>query len=132
MRLRCTLFLSALILSGCASQSSGDRVSINPPVLTADLQAARSYGDVAELKRRYASKVTVTIAKALELYVPADYTVFPESGIDLSRTLVLDRGRTWSDALPDALYAAGIEMDVDPKQKTIRLKTMSGSLDSKG
>jgi hypothetical protein len=131
MHLRCTFFLSALILSGCASQLSGDRISINSPVLTSDLQAARSYGDVAELKRRYASKVSITIAKALELYVPADYAVFPEPGIDLSRNVVLDRSRTWSDALPAALSAQGIEMNVESGEKKIRLKTISTSPDSK-
>jgi hypothetical protein len=126
MQFRYSLPLTVLALSVCvvnpAAVAGGlDRVPVNTPALMADLQAVRTAAEMRTLQDRHAMQVTLTVAKALELYVPASFAVFPEAGIDLSRTLQLDRSRTWSDALPAALRSAGIDARLDPANKTIHL-----------
>lgn len=114
------------LLAGCAENpvwkaNEHERFPVNAPALTADLQAIRSAGDFRTVQNRYARSVSLTVMKALETYVPTEYTVFPDPGVDLSRPLLLDRSRTWFDALPAALRGAGIETKLDPVNKTIRL-----------
>jgi hypothetical protein len=131
----CTLLPVALAacVSAPGKPDGRDRVPVNTPALSADLQAVRSAGDFRTVQNRYARSVSLTVAKALESYVPSDYAVFPEPGIDLARPLLLDRSRTWHEALPAALHGAGIDTKLDPVHKTIRLtplKTMIPTADS--
>lgn len=99
-----------------------ERVSLNTPALMAQLQAARTAQEMSDLHDSYSRVVTLTVAKVLELHVPGDYSVYPEAGVDLSRSLVFNRTRNWLDALPDALRSAGIDMVLDADKKTITLK----------
>lgn len=89
--------------------------------MTAELSAVRSTEELSALQERYSRAVSITVAKVLELHVPAGYTVFPHSEIDLGRTIFFDKSRNWSTALPNALSSIGVEMTLDAKNKSIRL-----------
>lgn len=73
------------------------------------------------LYERQAGTVSVTLLKALESHVPADYIVLPDAKMDLDRSISFDRAHDWSIALPAALDDIDIDMSLDPKQKIIRL-----------
>lgn len=66
--------------------------------------------------------VSISVATALASYAPADYSVYPQPEIDLSRPILFDRSRNWRDALSDALRVADIRMTIDADSKKIVLK----------
>lgn len=68
------------------------------------------------------STVRISVAKALESYAPAEYTVYPQPEVDLSRPILFDRSRNWRDALSDALRVTDIGMAIDADGKKILLK----------
>lgn len=120
---------AVLALCGCASRGprldlGAARVAVNTPGTIADLQSVRSRADFADLERRYAAPAPMTVMSALESYLPADYTVLPEAGVDLGRELQLERSLHWTAALPKALARIGVRADVDENGKTVRLRNI--------
>lgn len=129
MQKRLVITCVLLALCGCANRSirldaDGARLAVNTPGTIADLQSVHSRAEYAELRRRYAIPAPMTVINALESYVPADYTILPDAGVDLGRELQLERSQHWTLALPTALARIGIQAQFDENRKTVRLRNI--------
>lgn len=64
----------------------------------------------------------LTVARILEKYVPAEFTVFADEAVNMNATTAFDRSQSWTEALGKALLAAGINSTVNLSKKLIVLK----------
>lgn len=126
------------LLSGCAQMASllpqgnpETRVAVNVPALAGELQAARTAGDLRAVESRLSLPLTLSLARALETYVPAEYQVYTEPGQDLGQMVAYDRSRAWPQAMAKAMAAAGLVMELDGQRKTVRLHAGKGDASAK-
>jgi len=122
------------LLGGCAQLATllpqgnpESRVAVNVPALSGELQAARSAGDLRAVESRLSLPLKLSLGRALETYVPAEYQVYTEPGLDLGQTVAYDRSRAWPQAMARAVSAAGLVIQLDGERKTIRLHAANGA-----
>lgn len=118
--------LLSVPLAGCAllappNPIEAERVMVNAPSVVAELQAARLPEQLIQFPRR-APVVELSAMQVLEDFVPADYKVFPDPAIDLSKVVRYDSSRSWTDSMARAFADAGIHISVDAAEKSIRLE----------
>lgn len=93
---------------------------VNTPGVIAELQAARLPEQLNQFPRR-APVVELSVMQVLEDFVPADYKVFPDPAIDLSKVVRYDSSRSWTDSMARAFADADIRISIDASGKSIKL-----------
>lgn len=73
-------------------------------------------------------RMRITVAQALESYVPASFVVYTDEGVDLTTPIRYDNTLPWTQSLGTALAMSGIEMVADLDKKTMILKALPTSL----
>lgn len=125
-----TMFLVAA-LAACSSTPK------EPPKLTGEKKVpVNSATSIAEVMSAYyraqriakakveGPKVTerLSIAKALEKFLPTDFKVYAEEGVDLSSEIDYESKRPWSEALGDVLAELDIDMTADLDRRVMSLR----------
>lgn len=121
-----------LLLQGCSwgpkavILPSGEvRKPINDQSEIADVMG-RYYRTQKEARARSEAPKALTkmpIKKVLEQYVPADFTVYADSSVDLMSTVDYEAARPWPEAFGDALAEVDVDMTADLAKRVMTLKT---------
>ena len=102
-------------------------VPTNPPASAPHQAAPRTEVATEVPPPRNAPGASLPLAAALRLHVPSNYKVYPHPDIDLDRPVAFDRSRDWSSELSTVLVAMGIGVNLDEKEKIIRLTPIEKS-----
>lgn len=115
--------LGVVILAACSANPPP------PPQLDASVKKPLNQRLQADpYTAKHLSQMRITVAQALEYYVPAGYQVFNDEGVDLSAYIRYDNSRPWTESLGLSLSKIGIEMVADLDKKTMLLKALPTSL----
>lgn len=120
------LYLSVglISLSGCSSLNPPQ-----PPQLDSSVRKPLNQHLLADpTANKKFSLMTITVAQALERFVPTDFRVFAEANVDLKTPIKYDNSRPWTESLGLSLSDAGIEMSADIEKKVMSLKARPTTL----
>ncbi len=130
-RLSPLLVSAVFLVSACSSTpndlpkpSGENRVAINSASSVADLMASYYRSQKEAKAKLQIPKVTekMSVAKALEQYVPADFKVFSAEGVDLQTVIDYEVGKPWPEALGEVLTEIDVDMTANLDQRTMTLK----------
>lgn len=129
MKLLLSIFALAFAVTGCSMfdihpdrPDGRARILVNSPAAISAFLAEQKNPAAMPVETAYAAtRVKLSLQEILEQYIPQEFQVFPESGMNLGAIVSYDKARPWAEAFSQSLGMAGIDMVVYPERKVITL-----------